>query len=76
MVISDLAQLKTRHRDVRPLHPEDMMQNDILVRPLAEQQILTMRTISVRINKLVCIYVSRTVAGPGAQRLCVKSSSS
>ncbi|AWO96546.1 putative integrin alpha-10 [Scophthalmus maximus] len=29
-VISDLAQLKTRHRDVRPLHPEDMMQNDIL----------------------------------------------
>ncbi|KAM3872676.1 integrin alpha-10 [Diretmus argenteus] len=29
-VVSDLAQLKGRQRDVRPLHPEDMMQNDIL----------------------------------------------
>ncbi|TMS11449.1 Integrin alpha-10 [Larimichthys crocea] len=29
-VLSDLAQLKARQRDVRSLHPEDMMQNDIL----------------------------------------------
>ncbi|GAA6220627.1 integrin alpha-10 [Lates japonicus] len=29
-VLSDLAQLKARQGDVRPLHPEDMMQNDIL----------------------------------------------
>ncbi|KAM7383419.1 hypothetical protein PAMP_003075 [Pampus punctatissimus] len=29
-VLSDLAQLKDRQRDVHPLHPEDMMQNDIL----------------------------------------------
>ncbi|KAG7264527.1 hypothetical protein CRUP_019899 [Coryphaenoides rupestris] len=29
-VLSDLAQLKGRQRDVRPLHPEDMQQNDIL----------------------------------------------
>uniref|UniRef100_A0A3P8UPH0 Integrin subunit alpha 10 n=2 Tax=Cynoglossus semilaevis TaxID=244447 RepID=A0A3P8UPH0_CYNSE len=29
-VLSDLAQLKSRQRDVRPLHPEDMIQNDIL----------------------------------------------
>lgn len=32
-VLSDLAQLKSRQRDVRPLHPEDMIQNDILVSP-------------------------------------------
>lgn len=32
-VLSDLAQLKARQRDVRSLHPEDMMQNDVLVRP-------------------------------------------
>lgn len=30
-VLSDLAQLKARQRDVRLLHPEDMMQNDVLV---------------------------------------------
>uniref|UniRef100_A0A7N8Y6H4 Integrin, alpha 10 n=1 Tax=Mastacembelus armatus TaxID=205130 RepID=A0A7N8Y6H4_9TELE len=29
-VLSNLAQLKARQRDVRPLHPEDMMHNDIL----------------------------------------------
>uniref|UniRef100_A0AAV2MCI2 VWFA domain-containing protein n=1 Tax=Knipowitschia caucasica TaxID=637954 RepID=A0AAV2MCI2_KNICA len=29
-VVSNLAQLKARQRDVRPLHPEDMVQNDIL----------------------------------------------
>lgn len=29
-VLSDLAQLKARQKDVRSLHPEDMMQNDIL----------------------------------------------
>ncbi|XP_028327220.1 integrin alpha-10 isoform X2 [Gouania willdenowi] len=29
-VVSDPVQLKARQRDVRPLHPEDMMQNDIL----------------------------------------------
>ncbi|CAL8290585.1 unnamed protein product [Merluccius merluccius] len=29
-VLSDLSQLKGRQRDVRPLHPEDMLQNDIL----------------------------------------------
>lgn len=29
-VLSDLAQLKARQRDVRSLHPEDMMQNDVL----------------------------------------------
>ncbi|XP_061885642.1 integrin alpha-10 isoform X1 [Entelurus aequoreus] len=29
-VTSDLARLKGHQRDVRPLHPEDMMQNDIL----------------------------------------------
>ncbi|KAM9309313.1 integrin alpha-10 [Pholidichthys leucotaenia] len=29
-VLSDLAQLKSRQGDVRPLHPEDMMQDDIL----------------------------------------------
>ncbi|KAM4600888.1 integrin alpha-10 isoform 1-T1 [Polymixia lowei] len=29
-VLSDLAQLKGRQRDVRPLHPEDMLQNDVL----------------------------------------------
>uniref|UniRef100_A0A3Q2Y2G7 Integrin, alpha 10 n=1 Tax=Hippocampus comes TaxID=109280 RepID=A0A3Q2Y2G7_HIPCM len=29
-VLSDLAQLKNRQRDVRPLHPEDMMENDVL----------------------------------------------
>ncbi|XP_059909662.1 integrin alpha-10 isoform X1 [Gadus macrocephalus] len=29
-VVSDLARLKGRQRDVRPLHPEDMLQNDIL----------------------------------------------
>ncbi|XP_068998811.1 integrin alpha-10 [Embiotoca jacksoni] len=29
-VLSDVAQMKARQRDVRPLHPEDMMQNDIL----------------------------------------------
>lgn len=34
-VLSDLAQLKSRQRDVRPLHPEDMIQNDILVSPPA-----------------------------------------
>lgn len=32
-VLNDLAQLKGRQRDVRPLHPEDMLQNDFLVRP-------------------------------------------
>lgn len=37
---SDLAQLKARQRDVRSLHPEDMMQNDILVSPLLAQQLL------------------------------------
>lgn len=35
---SNLPQLKARQRDVRALHPEDMMQNDILVRPLVPQQ--------------------------------------
>lgn len=39
-MLSDLAQLKARQGDVRPLHPEDMMQNDILVRPLAALQLL------------------------------------
>lgn len=34
-VLSDVAQLKARQRDVRPFHPEDMMQDEILVRPLA-----------------------------------------
>nr|XP_020462837.1 integrin alpha-10 isoform X2 [Monopterus albus] len=29
-VLSNLAQLKARQRDVRPLHPDDMMHNDIL----------------------------------------------
>ncbi|XP_035990284.1 integrin alpha-10 [Fundulus heteroclitus] len=29
-VLSDPAQLKSRQRDVRPLHPEDMMHNEIL----------------------------------------------
>ncbi|KAK7878844.1 hypothetical protein WMY93_030870 [Mugilogobius chulae] len=29
-VVSNLAQLKARQRDVRPLHPEDMLQSDIL----------------------------------------------
>lgn len=29
-VLNDLAQLKSRQSDVRPLHPEDMIQNDIL----------------------------------------------
>ncbi|XP_042279483.1 integrin alpha-10 isoform X2 [Thunnus albacares] len=29
-VLSDLAQLKARQRDVRPIHPEDMMPNDVL----------------------------------------------
>ncbi|KAJ3597911.1 hypothetical protein NHX12_001427 [Muraenolepis orangiensis] len=29
-VLSDVAQLKAKQRDVRPLHPEDMLQNDIL----------------------------------------------
>lgn len=32
-ILSDLVQLKARQRDVRLLHPEDMMQNDVLVRP-------------------------------------------
>lgn len=32
-VMSDVAQLKSRQREVRPLHPEDMMQDEILVRP-------------------------------------------
>ncbi|KAF3691974.1 Integrin alpha-10 Precursor [Channa argus] len=31
-VLSDLAQLKARQRDVRPFHPEDMMHNDILAK--------------------------------------------
>ncbi|XP_028280331.1 integrin alpha-10 [Parambassis ranga] len=29
-VVSDLSQLKDKQRDVRPLHPEDMIQNDVL----------------------------------------------
>lgn len=37
-VLGDLAQLKVRQRDVRPLHPEDMMHNDILVRLVASQR--------------------------------------
>lgn len=32
-VQSELAQLKARQTDVRSLHPEDMMQNDVLVSP-------------------------------------------
>lgn len=39
-MLSDLAQLKARQRDVRPLHPEDMMQNDILVSPPTARQLL------------------------------------
>eukprot|EP00064_Thunnus_orientalis_P005509 superscaffoldBa00000541_g5523 len=31
-VLSDLAQLKARQRDVRPIHPEDMMPNDVLAK--------------------------------------------
>lgn len=44
-MVSDLAQLKARQRDVRSLHPEDMMQNDILVRPLAAQQQRQLNTV-------------------------------
>ena len=31
-VDSDVSQQKDRQRDVRPLHPEDMQQTDLLVR--------------------------------------------
>lgn len=31
-VLSDVTQLKSRQKDVRPLHPEDMMHDEILVR--------------------------------------------
>lgn len=37
-VQSDLAQLKARQSDVRTLHPEDMMQDDVLVSTLLAQQ--------------------------------------
>lgn len=35
---SDLAQLKARQSDVRTLHPEDMMQDDVLVSTLLAQR--------------------------------------
>lgn len=40
-VLSDLAPLKASQTDVRPLHPEDMMQNDMLVSTLLAQQPMT-----------------------------------
>ncbi|CAG14086.1 unnamed protein product, partial [Tetraodon nigroviridis] len=40
-VQSDLAQLKARQGDVRTLHPEDMMQNDVLVSPRLAQRPMT-----------------------------------
>ncbi|XP_047455867.1 integrin alpha-10 [Mugil cephalus] len=60
-VLSDLAQLKARQRDVRPLHPEDMMQNDILncsrswcteVR-CEVQQLLKGETANIRVSRRV-----------------------
>lgn len=38
-VLSDPVLLEARQTDVRSLHPEDMMQNDILVRPLVAEQL-------------------------------------
>lgn len=40
-VQSDLAQLKVRQTDVRTLHPEDMMQSDVLVSTLLAQPLTT-----------------------------------
>lgn len=71
---SDLAQLKAGQTDVHTLHPEDMMQNDVLVSSPLAQQLMTTGAFSAFEKKYVARLV-RTAVARGALRSSARSSS-
>lgn len=73
-VQSDLAQLKARQSDVRTLHPEDMMQDDVLVSTLLAQQPPPLTAGASAHSKNVA-RLARTAAARGARRSCARSGS-